>query len=87
MTAKTMHPTEAQLRAVLTTLADRWERTAAKATTALGKQRALQISQAAKDIRQVLTTGRIPARLMTDAELAALLPAQPAQIADEETAS
>jgi hypothetical protein len=71
----------------LNLLAERYEQTAAKATTALGKQRAMQISQAAKDIRHVLTTGRIPARLMTDAELAALLPAQPAQIADEESAS
>lgn len=71
--------------AAFNTLAERYERTAAKATTTLGRQRAEQIAQAAKDIRQVLTTGRIPARLMTDEELASLLPAQPATV--EESAS
>ncbi|MEU0783461.1 hypothetical protein ABZ341_18045 [Streptomyces sp. NPDC006173] len=65
-------------------LAERYERAAAKATTVAGKQRAQQMSQAAADMRQVLTTGQIPARLMTEAEIAALTD-QPA--AAEESAS
>lgn len=71
----------------LNTLAERYEQTAAKATTVPGKQRALQIAQAAADIRHVLVTGQIPARLMTDAEVKALLPTQPAHLATEESAS
>ncbi|MFD9568079.1 hypothetical protein [Streptomyces sp. NPDC059994] len=51
------------------TLAERYEEIAAKTTTDVGKQRATQLSRAAKDIRMVLTTGRIPHWLMTDAEL------------------
>jgi hypothetical protein len=71
----------------LNTLAERYEETAAKAVSDVAKARARQISQAARDIRTVLTTGRIPHWLMTDAELEAAIPVQDAEIADEETAS
>jgi hypothetical protein len=73
--------------AALNNLAERYEQTAANGTSPLGQQRALQIQQAARDIRHVLTTGRIPARLMTDAELEAAIPTQDAELVDEETAS
>lgn len=71
----------------LNTLAERYEDIAAKATTDVGRARAAQISRAAKDIRVVLTTGRLPHWLMTDAELEAVIPAQDAEIADEEKTS
>lgn len=60
---------EADLRAALTTLAERWEEIAAKATTDLGRERAMQIEAAAKGVRYVLATGHVPHWLMTDAEL------------------
>lgn len=51
---------ERKLRAALTTLADRYEGIAARATTDVGRQRAQQIRKAAEDIRRVLATGRLP---------------------------
>ncbi|MFE4420373.1 exonuclease domain-containing protein [Streptomyces sp. NPDC056817] len=61
--------TEARkIRAALTDLAERYEQIAAKATTDVGKQRALPISQAARDIRTVLATSQLPAHLRTDEE-------------------
>ncbi|MGW6531403.1 hypothetical protein [Streptomyces venezuelae] len=60
MTSKTMHKTEADLRATLTTLADRYEEIADHAD---GYRRA------ATDIREVLRTGRVPHWWMTDVEL------------------
>jgi hypothetical protein len=71
----------------LNTLAERYEEIAAKATTDVGRARAAQISRAAKDIRVVLNTSRLPHWLMSDAELEAAAPAQDAEIADEETTS
>lgn len=83
MTAKTMHASEAALRATLTTLADRYEQMA-KAGPDFGDEllideptpiqlqqheRAAAYGKAAADIREVLRTGRIPHGLMTDAEL------------------
>ncbi|MFE7233973.1 hypothetical protein ACFVAF_25555 [Streptomyces sp. NPDC057596] len=62
--------TETDLRAALANLAERYEQIAAKATTDVGKQRALPISQAARDIRTVLATGQLPAHLRTDEESA-----------------
>lgn len=62
-------PSEADLRAALADLASRWEEIAAKATTDLGRQRAMQIEAAAKGVRYVLATGHIPHWLMTDPEL------------------
>jgi len=83
MTARTMHPKEAALRAVLTDLADRWELMAANEEAAIPllegpaaaqvgaevAQRAATYRKAAADVRDVLATGRIPHDLMTDAEL------------------
>jgi hypothetical protein len=71
----------------LNVLAERYEEIAAKATTDVGRARAAQISRAAKDIRVVLATGRLPHWLMSDAELEAATPAQDAEIADEEPTS
>ncbi|WP_330173047.1 hypothetical protein OG875_05210 [Streptomyces sp. NBC_01498] len=62
----TITPTETHLRAALSDLAARYEATASRATTDVGKSRARQISQAAADIRHVLTTGRAPDYLITD---------------------
>ena len=50
----------------LNTLAEAYERIAVKATTVMGKRRALQVEQAARDIRTVLTTGQLPARLRAE---------------------
>lgn len=69
--------------AALNTLAERYEETAAKAVSDVAKARARQISQAARDIRTVLTTGRIPHWLMTDAELEAAVPIENAEIVEE----
>lgn len=83
MTARTMHPAEANLRAVLTTLAERWERMADNEEAAIPLldgpaaesvansvcERAHTYRKAADDTRQVLRTGRIPHDLMTDTEL------------------
>ncbi|WP_275558580.1 hypothetical protein [Streptomyces sp. 5-6(2022)] len=83
MTAKTMHQTEADLRAVLTTLAERWEQMAGPApdpneglfvnevtpAESARVERANTYRTAARDLRDVLRTGRIPHPLMTDAEL------------------
>ncbi|MFJ3950231.1 hypothetical protein ACIPXV_09200 [Streptomyces libani] len=84
MTAKTMHHTEASIRATLTTLAERWEQMAKSAPDFGGDglfidepapaqlqqfERATTYGRAAADLREVLRTGRIPHGLMTDAEL------------------
>jgi len=83
MTAKTMHQTEAQLRAALTILAERWEQLAGPApdpaeglfvgevtpAESARVERAHTYRTAATDLRDVLRTGRIPHPLMTDAEL------------------
>lgn len=83
MTAKTMHQTEASLRAALTTLADRWEQLAGPApdpgeglfvdevtpAESARVERAATYRTAASDLRDVLRTGRVPHPLMTDAEL------------------
>ncbi|GFE20132.1 hypothetical protein [Streptomyces nigrescens] len=83
MTAKTMHQTEASLRTALTALADRYQQIADRATTDVGKLRAMQIRQAGNDIRHTLAIGRIPAYLMRSAELDALTQTEPAELADE----
>ncbi|MFA0844402.1 hypothetical protein [Streptomyces rochei] len=78
-----MHQTEADLRAALTTLAERWEQMAtneeasipllqgpaAEQVGAQVHQRIATYRKAAADLRDVLRTGRIPHDLMTDAEL------------------
>lgn len=83
MTAKTMHQTEADLRAALTTLAERWEQLAGPAPdpseglfvdeptpSEYGQvARAHTYRTAASDLRDVLRTGQIPHPIMTDAEL------------------
>jgi hypothetical protein len=81
--AHTMHRSEGDLRAALTTLAERYEEMADRApkhpeylyidplTPAQRSEhdRAVGYRQAAADIRNVLRTSRIPHGLMTDAEL------------------
>lgn len=83
MTAKTMHQAEAQLRAALATLADRYDEMASRApehpkylyidpltpSQRTEHDRAVGYRKAAADIRDVLRTGRIPHDLMTDAEV------------------
>lgn len=83
MTAKTMHQTEAALRATLTTLAERWEQMAGPApdpseglfvdevtpAEAARIERNHTLRTSAADLRDALRTGRIPHPLMTDAEL------------------
>lgn len=83
MSAKTMHGTEASLRATLTILAARWERLAANGDAAIGHlegpgapivsaevaERGHTYRKAASDIREVLRGGLVPHDLMTDAEL------------------
>ncbi|MGW2010943.1 hypothetical protein [Streptomyces nigrescens] len=86
MTAKTMHQAEANIRAALTALADRYQQIADRATTDVGRLRAMQIRQAATDIRHTLATGRIPAYLMTGPELDALTTAEHAELVDEPAA-
>lgn len=66
MTAQTMHHSEAQLRAALNDLAARYEAIARKATTEVGRSRAMQILKAADDIRHVLVNGYVPDYLITD---------------------
>lgn len=82
MTAKTMHQTEADLRAALTTLAERWEQCADALTrdlptdlfiesdsgTEWGATLAHGYRTSARDLREVLATSRIPNALMTAAE-------------------
>lgn len=58
-----------RMQTALGLLSDRYLQMADKATTDLGKARAAQIRQAGLDIRHALINGRIPDRLMTDAEL------------------
>jgi hypothetical protein len=70
MTVRTMHQNEADLRTALTILAERYEAIAAKAESDVAKARVRQISQVARDIRTVLTTGRIPDYLAAAAPLA-----------------
>lgn len=83
MTAKTMHQTEASLRAALADLAERWEQIAGpkpdpseglfvdEVTPAESAriERAATYRTAASDVRDVLRTGLPPHPLMTDAEL------------------
>ncbi|WP_329472659.1 hypothetical protein OIE75_29375 [Streptomyces sp. NBC_01723] len=83
MTVRTMQQTEADLRAALTILADRWHQMAineeasiphlqgpaAEQVGAQIHQRVTTYRKAAADVRDVLRTGRIPHDLMTDAEL------------------
>lgn len=83
MTARTMHQPEAQLRATLTTLAERWEQLAGPAPDPseglfvdepnpaeyARVERAATYRTAASDLRDALRTGQIPHPLMTDAEL------------------
>ncbi|WP_372344645.1 exonuclease domain-containing protein [Streptomyces sp. KL116D] len=74
---------ERKLRTDLVTLAERYEAIAAKARTEVGEERGRQIRQTARDIRTVLSTGRLPIYLMTDDELEAGSPAQHAEIVEE----
>lgn len=78
--ARTMHRTEADLRAALTTLTERWheyanycDKAAARTTNGtlgeIRRERATQIRRAARDLEDVLGSGRIPRDLMTTAEL------------------
>ncbi|MEU3613431.1 hypothetical protein ABZ725_14105 [Streptomyces sp. NPDC006872] len=83
MTTKTMHQNEGRLRAVLATLAERWEQLAGpKPDPDEGLfvdqpgpdeyarvERAHAYRTAASDLRDVLRTGQIPHPIMTDAEL------------------
>lgn len=83
MTGKTMHQSQVGLRATLTTLVERWEEIADRLTarhdtaffaefTDLQRTEADEANtyrKAARDVRDVLRTGRIPHDLMTDAEL------------------
>ncbi|MEU0847672.1 hypothetical protein ABZ387_06855 [Streptomyces flaveolus] len=83
MTVRTMHQIEADLRATLTALAERWEQMAnseeaaipllegpaAEEVGAQVHQRVATYRKTASDVRNVLATGRIPHDLMTDAEL------------------
>ncbi|MFF2940845.1 hypothetical protein ACFVSQ_13475 [Streptomyces niveus] len=64
----TATPAETQLRTALGDLAACYEAIAGKPTTDAGKSRARQIDQAARDIQHVLTTGRVPAYLITDSK-------------------
>jgi hypothetical protein len=78
-----MHQSEARLRVVLTTLADRWEQLAGPApdpseglfvdevtpAEASRIERAATYRAAASDLRDVLRTGLPPHGLMTDAGL------------------
>lgn len=57
---------EVDLRAALNDLAARYEAIADRATTDVGRGRAKQIRKAADDVRHVLTTGHVPAYLITD---------------------
>ncbi|WP_329143585.1 hypothetical protein OIU91_06310 [Streptomyces sp. NBC_01456] len=75
-----------QMQTALGLLSDRYLEVADRATTEVGKGRAMQIRQAGNDIRHTLITGRIPAYLMTDAELDALTQIEPAESADKHTA-
>ncbi|MFE4818551.1 hypothetical protein ACFRFU_19390 [Streptomyces sp. NPDC056704] len=58
-----------QMQTALGLLSDRYLQIADQATTDIARGRAVQIRQAGNDIRHTLITGRIPAYLMTDAEL------------------
>lgn len=83
MTAKTMPQTEAQLRATLASLAERWEQLATQGEAAVGHfegpaaatldaevtERSTTYRKAAADVRDVLATGLIPHDLLADAEL------------------
>lgn len=64
-----IHDKAVQMQAALGLLSDRYLQIADKATTEVGRGRAMQIRQAGNDIRHTLIHGRIPAYLMTDAEL------------------
>lgn len=62
---------ETDLRTALTRLATRYEEIAEKATTDVGRRRAMQIQQMAADIRHVLDTTRIPGHLINGQDLKA----------------
>lgn len=79
MTAKTMHQTEAALRATLTTLADRWEQLAGPAPdpseglfvdeVTPAESARIERNHTYRTTASDLRTGQIPHPLMTDAEL------------------
>ncbi|MET7795738.1 hypothetical protein [Streptomyces decoyicus] len=78
-----MHDDQAiRMQTALGLLSDRYLEIADRATTEVGKARAMQIRKAGNDIRHTLITGQIPAYLMTDAELDALAP-DTAELVDE----
>jgi hypothetical protein len=64
-----IHEKAVQMQTALGLLSDRYLQIADQATTKAGRERAMQIRQAGNDIRHALIHGRIPAYLMTDAEL------------------
>jgi hypothetical protein len=82
-----IHDKAVQMQTALGLLSDRYLQIADQATTDPGRGRAMQIRQAGNDIRHALIHGRIPAYLMTDAELEAELPTRDAEIVEEESAS
>ena len=57
------------MQTALGLLSDRYLQMADQASSEVGRARAAQIQQAGLDIRHALITGRIPSRLLTDAEL------------------
>lgn len=68
------------LRTALATYADRLTAIAARATTWPGRERALQLTRTADDIRHILTTGTIPTYLLTPAEAIAFEQAHAAEV-------
>lgn len=64
-----IHEKAVQMQTALGLLSDRYLQIADQATTEAGRARAVQIRQAGNDIRFALIHGRLPAYLMTDAEL------------------
>jgi hypothetical protein len=78
-----IHDEAVRMQTALGLLSDRYLQIADQATTDVGRARAMQIRQAGNDIRHALITGRIPAYLMTDDELAELAPGQDAELVDE----
>lgn len=67
--AKSTRRSEADLRAALTLLADRYQQAAVRVAATGSPHRATQIRMAADDIRLVLATGRLPLYLTTGTEL------------------
>lgn len=64
-----IHDKAVEMQTTLGLLSDRYLEIADKATTDVGRARAMQIRKAGEDIRHTLIYGHIPAYLMTDAEL------------------